>query len=214
MTYPPAWRCVDDPDAAVALMREHPFALLATAHGGLHATRTPFIADVTHGAVTRLRAHLNAHNPQARGLDGQDVLVIFDGPSSYVSPHWRTEPARAPTYDYEQVKVRGVVRVVDDIAAFRRLIDDLAAQIEPHYAAAGAYPVWQTAMAPGGYVERLYPAIVAFEVEVRAVEMVSKLHQSFPVSDRRRIADHLERVHLDGARAIAAKIKAQLPSSG
>ena len=210
MSYPPEWRINPGVDAAVKLMHEHPFALLTTGRGGLHATRTPFMADLTDGALTHLRAHLNARNPQTSELHGQEALVIFDGPSSYVSPNWRTDRSRAATYDYEQVKVRGVVQVVDDINFFRRLIDDLAAQIEPQYAEVGDYPVWQTGMSPEGYVERLFPAIVTFKIEVTSVQMISKLHQAFPENDRRSIADHLERAHRDGSRAIAAKIRAQL----
>lgn len=210
MSYPPEWRTNEDHDAAIKLMQERPFALLTTGQDGLHATRTPFMADLANGTVSGLRAHVNARNPQASHLHGQEALVIFDGPSSYVSPNWRTEQTRAATYDYEQVKVRGLVHVVDDIGFFRRLIDDLAAQIEPQYAEVGDYPIWQTAMSPEGYVERLFPAIVAFKIEVTSVQMISKLHQAFPESDRRRIADHLDRAHRDESRAIAAKIRAQL----
>ncbi len=210
MSYPPEWRIAENIDAAYALMREHPFALLTTAHGGLHSTRTPFIADVAEGKLTHLRAHVNARNPQAEQLHGQDALVIFDGPASYVSPNWRTDRTRAATYDYEQVQVRGIAHLVDDIGFFRRLIDDLAAQIEPQYSEVGAYPTWQTAMSPQGYVERLFPAIVAFKIEVTSIRMISKLHQTFPEADRRSIADHLDRSHREGSRAIAAKIRAHL----
>lgn len=210
MSYPPDWRLDADPEAAAALMRDHPFAHLVTAHAGLRSTRIPFIADYEEGRPVRLRAHLNALNPQARDLDGHDALVTFDGCASYVSPNWRTDKSRAATYDYEQVQVRGTVRRVSDIAFFRTLIDDLAAMIEPQYGEVGDYPVWQTAMSPPGYIERLFPAIVAFELEVDSVEMVSKLHQAFPEADRRSIADHLARSHHEDARAIAAKIRARL----
>jgi predicted FMN-binding regulatory protein PaiB len=68
MSYSPEWRIADNIDAAYALMHEHPFPLLTTAHGGLHSTRTPFIADVAEGKLTHLRAHVNARNPQAERL--------------------------------------------------------------------------------------------------------------------------------------------------
>lgn len=210
MGYPPDWRVVEDLQAAAALMRAHPFAHLVTAHRGLRSTRIPLIADFEDGRPKRLRGHLNAQNPQAQELDGRQALVTFDGPASYVSPNWRSDLSRAGTYDYEQVQVRGMVKLVTDIAFFRRLIDDLAAMIEPQYAEVGDYPVWQTAMSPPGYIERLLPAITAFEVEVESVEMISKLHQAFPEADRRSICNHLARSRREDARAIAAKIRAQL----
>lgn len=212
MTYPPEWRAATDRGAAAALMRQHPFAHLVTSHGELRSTRIPFVADLADGKPARLRAHLNARNPQAEHLHGQEALVTFDGPASYVSPNWRTDLSRAATYDYEEVQIRGVVEVVTDIDFFRRLVDDLAAMIEPHYADVGDYPLWQTAMTPPGYVERLFPAITCFSIEVQSVRMISKLHQAFPEADRLSIARHLERSSREDARAIAAKIRADLKS--
>ncbi len=206
MTYPPSWR-VSDPGAVADLMRCHPFAHLFTAQGDLRATRIPFIADMEEGRPVRLRAHLNGQNPQALSLGGARVLIVFSGPSTYVSPHWRIEPTRGGTYDYEEVRVHGAARIVADIQFFRRLIDDLSALIEPQYAEVGDYPVWQTSMAPEGYVERLFPAVTPFEVEIESIEAISKLHQQFPPEDRRSIADHLSRAHRDDARAIAGKIR-------
>jgi transcriptional regulator len=191
-------------------MSEHPFAHFVTVSDGLHSTRIPMLADLVDGRPAVLRGHLNAHNPQAQGLDVCEALVTFDGPASYVSPHWRTEATRAATFDYEEVQLRGRVRVIDDIAWFRRLVDEMAALIEPRYAELGEYPVWTTGQAPAGYVERLFPAICGFEVEVSAVRMISKLHQSFPEADRRSVADHLSRARQEQSRAVAAKIRATL----
>lgn len=210
MTYPPDWRLVADPSAAIDLMHQYPFAHFVTSHSGLHSTRIPVIADIENGRPIRLRAHLNAQNPQAAGLEGREVLVTFAGCATYVSPHWRTDLGRAGTYDYEEVQVRGAVRVVADIDYFSRLIDDLAGMIEPQYAEVGDYPVWNTSMSPPGYIERLFPAITAFEVMVQSVEMISKLHQPFSEADRRSVADHLARSHREDARVIAAKIRREI----
>lgn len=211
MTYPPSWRLENESGAALEIARAHPFAHLFTAHRGLASTRVPFVVDVENGKPTRLRAHLNGQNPQADGLDGAEVLVVFSGPSTYVSPHWRASKTRAGTFDYQEVRVRGTARLAADIGFFRRLIDDLSSLIEPQYSEIGDYPVWQTPMAPEGYIERLFPSIVPFAVEIASVETVSKLHQHFPEDDRRSIADHLARGHRDGSRAIAALIRRSLP---
>lgn len=207
MSYPPPPRRVCDPAAAVALIAERPFAHLFTANGGLNATRIPFVADLEDGRVVKLRAHVNGQNPQAQNLDGAEALVAFSGAATYVSPHWRGNLDRGGTYDYEQAIVRGSVRVSHDVGAFRTLIDDLSALIEPQYAEVGDYEVWRTSMAPEGYIERLFPQVVAFEIAVESLEMVSKLHQHFPEAERRSIADHLARSHREDARAIGEKIR-------
>ena len=207
MSYPPNWRLAEGSGALTqALVREHPFAQLVTGHSGLFSTRLPFAPDFAEGRLAQLRGHLNAQNPQARDLDGATALVVYIGRSTYVSPHWRREPTRGGTYDYEEVKVRGRIRMIADIDFFRTLINDLSALIEPQYAEVGDYPVWRTDMAPEGYVERLFPAVTPFVVEVESVETVSKLHQQLPPEDRRCIADHLARSHREDSRAIAAKI--------
>lgn len=210
MTYPPAWRAESDPQAALALVQAFPFAHLFTAHGDLRSTRLPLVADVEDGRIAHLRGHLNGQNPQCVGLDGAPVLVVFSGPATYVSPHWRSQPTRGGTYDYEEVRVRGTARVVEDKNFFCRLIDDLSALIEPQYADVGDYPVWRTSMAPEGYIDRLFPHVTPFAVEVQAVEMISKLHQPFPPEDRKSVAEHLERSSRQDARLIAAKIRRSL----
>lgn len=210
MSYPPSPRRVTDAAEALRLMGEHPFAHLFTSHGGPRVTRIPFVTDSEDGRPARLRAHLNAENPQCRGLDGASVLVAFSGCSTYVSPHWRADTTRGGTYDYEEVIVRGTARLVEGIGAFRAMIDDLSSLIEPQYAEVGEYPVWQTSMAAPGYIERLFPHITLFVVEVEGVEMISKLHQQFPSEDRRSVADHLARCHRDDARAIGEKIRRSL----
>lgn len=188
-------------------MAEHPFAHLFSTTAGLGATRVPVIADLVDAVPVRLRGHLNGHNPQAAGLDGASVLVVFSGPSTYVSPHWRVSATRGGTYDYEEVQVHGVARVVHTLDFFRRLVDDLSALIEPQYADVGDYPVWQTAMAPPGYVERLLPQVTPFAIEIASVRTISKLHQHFPLEDRRCIAAHLARSRREDARSIAEKIR-------
>lgn len=210
MTYPPQWRQNTDFEEAQALIREHPIANFITGHSGLRSTRIPLILDLQDGRPVRLRGHLNGQNPQADGLDGCEALVTFPGRASYISPHWRADLGRAGTIDYEEVQVRGSIRVSKSLEFFKTLIDDIAALIEPQYAEVGDYPIWQTSMAPDGYIERLFPGIVAFEMDAGSLNMVSKLHQTFPAEDRRSIVKHLNRSNKEDARAIAEKISSAL----
>ena len=207
MSYPPDWRQSHDDDAIIGLMREYPFAHLITGDGGLLATRIPFLVDVDNGRPARLRAHLNAENPQAKVLEGADVLIVFSGPSTYVSPNWRTDLQRAATFDYQEVRVRGRAIIEPGMEFFVELVDGLARQIEPQYADIGDYPVWQSAMSPEGYIERLFPHIMSFSIEISGVEMISKLHQAFTQADRASIADHLTRSDRTDSRKIGELIR-------
>ena len=82
--------------------------------------------------------------------------------------------------------------------------------LESRYAEVGDSPVWQTSMPAPGYIERLFPHITQFVVEVEGFEMISKLHQQFTTEDRRSVADQLSRCHRDDARAIGEKIRRSL----
>lgn len=188
-------------------MRAHPFAHLFTAHHGLRSTRLPFVTDAGGDNPIALRGHLNAKNPQAESIDGASVLLTFSGPATYVSPNWRMQPTRGGTYDYEEVVVRGTARVVAKLEFFRTLIDDLSSLIEPQYAEVGDYPVWQTSMAPEGYLERLFPLVTPLRIEIEDIESISKMHQNFTDDDRRSVAEHLSRSSREDARAIADKIR-------
>jgi len=141
------------------------------------------------------------------------VLVAFSGHATYVSPHWRIDKTRGGTYDSEEVIVRGTARTAPTAPTalaldhFRRLIDDLSALIEPQYAEAGDYPIWQTSMAAPGYIERLVEHVTQFVIEIEDFEVVSKLHQHFPKEDRQSVAAHLARCSRDASRAIAEKMR-------
>jgi transcriptional regulator len=204
MTYPPTAYRVTDLSAAIALARAHPFAHVFTATTGLHATRLPVLIDER---AVQLRGHFDARNPQVAGLDGAAMLVTFSGPAAYVSPHWRADKTKGGTYDYEEVQVAGRARVVRDLAFFETLVDDLSALIEPHHAEIGDYPVWHTAMAPPGHLERQLGRVVLFVVEIERIQMIAKFHQDFPEADRRSVAEHLSRSHRDEVRAVAARIR-------
>lgn len=214
MSYPPDWRINQDNAQAIRLVRAYPIAHLVTSHNGPHATLTPFLVRTESDHITQLTGHLNGQNPQVDGLDGAEVLVVFSGPSTYVSPHWRVIENRAGTIDYEEVQVRGHVRMRDDRQRFVAFINELAEMLEPRYREAGDYPIWNTDMTPEGYIERLYPMIKMFEIEVTSVRMISKLHQSFPVEDRLSIAEHLERCSQDDARAIAERLRENVEREG
>ena len=210
MAYPPLPHKERDARAIEALMRAHPFAHFFTAEDGRHlVTRLPFAVDAEDGNVVRLRAHMNANNPQTDKLDGAEALVAFSGPDHYVSPNWRVDKGRGATWDYSAAHVWGRVSLRPERAFFEDLINDLAGAVEPRYREVSSAPDWSMADAPKDYVDRLFPMLTAFEIAVDRVEGVAKFHQDFPKEDALSVADHLERANAEDARAVAADIRAR-----
>lgn len=211
MVYPPRPHQEHDPAKIEGLIRAFPFAHFFTGeNGALRVTRLPFAVNVEAGEVRRLRAHMNAHNPQSHALNGAEALVAFSGPDTYVSPNWRTAADRGATWDYTAVHVWGRVRVRGDREFFERLIGDLAAAAEARFRGLSEKPDWSMKNVTDEYVERLRPQLCAFEVEVSRVEAISKLHQDFPEADARGVAGHLARSAHENSRTVGALISERL----
>jgi len=183
---------------------ENPFGVLVTAAGGeLIATHLPFaITDVDDAGNWKLVGHMAAANRQSRTFDDQsEVLVIFSGPHSYVSPmlyaqgeqevptwHYsgdgderrREEPA-LPTWNYVAVHVYGVPRVLQN----KREV--LSMQVRAHDGR------WRLAGLPEQFLESREARIVAFEIPVRRIEGKAKLGQRQAADERGKVADALSR---------------------
>lgn len=158
------------PDAAAlrALVADHPLGMLVTQADGMpDADHLPFewIDDGEHGV---LRAHVARPNPVWQRA-GQGVLVVFRGPSGYVTPD-RVEKAEnggrvVPTWVYQVVHVHGRLRAIDDPAWLRALVTRQTG----HQEAAQPDP-WSVDDAPRVYTDALLRAIVGIEVEITRVE--------------------------------------------
>ena len=210
MVYPPLPHREKNLNAMAALIREFPFAHFITAAPTLNVTRLPFALDTEEGSLVRLRAHMNAQNPQAKDLDGADVLVAFSGPDSYVSPNWRRKADRGATWDYTAVHVWGKAHVRPERTFFEQLVDDTAGPAETAHQGASQKENWRFAHASDEYVDRLRPQLTAFEITIDRVEGISKLHQDFPKEDAAKVAKHLDKSPGAYTDDIAALIRSRI----
>lgn len=207
MTYPPKPHRELDAARISAHIRAYPFAHIFSGTGtDQRVTRLPFAYD-GDGEGGLLRGHMDANNPQANHLDGGEVLIAFSGPNAYVSPNWRSDRTRGATWDYTAVHVWGRVRLRQERAFFAQLINDLSAPLEERFEALSPHPRWSFADAPEAYVDRLFPHLRGFEVEITRIEAITKVHQDFAPKDAYLVADHLAESPEEGGRQIAALIR-------
>lgn len=161
------------------LIRAYPFATVVThAATGLQANHLPFeLAD-----ASTLHGHVARGNELAK-MDGAQVLTVFRGPEGYVSPNWypsKHETGReVPTWNYAVVHVHGRLRVIDDAAWLRRLLETLTDRHE----AAQPQP-WKVGDAPEDHIEKSLRAIVGLEVAIERIEGKFKLSQNHPARNR------------------------------
>ncbi len=194
-------------DVLHAAMRQHPLAALMTqdAAGALQADAIPLIVEPGPLALGTLRGHVARANPLWRETRG-DVLVVFQGAQSYVSPGWY--PAKAehgrvvPTWNYIVVQARGRLRAIDDPAWLHALVSRLTDRFE-----ATRPTPWGVGDAPADYIATMLGAIVGVEIEIDALIGKWKVSQNRNASDRAGVAAGLAALHGDAdAAAMAAEV--------
>ena len=184
------------PAVLLALLRAHPLGLLLTqdAQGLPVADALPFLWEAGADAAGpgTLVGHVARANPLWQSASvGRAVLVVFQGPSAYVSPS--AYPGKAehgkvvPTWNYAMVQARGLLRVVDEPAAALALVSRLTRQHE----AALPRP-WAVDDAPGDYIAAMLRAIVAIEIPLASLVGKYKLSQNRSLADRQGVVAQLQ----------------------
>lgn len=172
------------------LIRAHPLATLVTmCSDGLVANHIPMEIDSTAGALGTLRGHVARANPVWTSYRPEiDAMAVFQGPESYITPSYYATKATTgkvvPTWNYAVVHAHGPLRVIEDRAWLRRLVEQLTDRHEAdHGLATGAAP-WQVSDAPAAYIDKLLDLIVGIEVPIARFEGKWKVSQNRPPEDR------------------------------
>ncbi len=178
-------------DVMHALMRSHRLATLVTVHDGVpEANHLPLLIDPEPSPNGTLHGHVARANPLWRQADGQEVLVIFQGPQAYVTPSWypskRETGQVVPTWNYAVVHAYGPLIVRDDREWLRALVTRLTDQQE-----AGLPQPWRVADAPADYLERMLGAIVGIEIPLARLSGKWKVSQNRTAADRAGVAEGL-----------------------
>jgi transcriptional regulator len=194
-------------DVLDALVRTYPFAtVVANSTNGLVANHLPFelVDGVLHGHVARGNELVH--------MDGVEVLLVFRGPDGYISPNWyptKHETGReVPTWNYAVLHVHGRLRVIDDAAWLKVLLERLT----DHHEADQPQP-WKMTDAPEDHIEKSLHAIVGLEVSIDRVEGKFKLSQNHPARNRAGVIAGLRDRDADGDAELAALMTAQEPKA-
>jgi transcriptional regulator len=189
-------------DTAVVhdLIRRNVFATLVTELSGrLDATHVPVVLDAERGDRGSLRFHLARANPTSRALtDGREILMVFVGANTYISPDWYANDNLVPTWNYAAVHAYGVPRTMDD-AELRRLLDDLSASQEERL----PKRPWSTDKMPPDLVDKMCKAIVGFDLPITEIQSKWKFNQNRGADDRRGVVAALDALGGDARLAVA-----------
>ena len=188
----------EDRDRILEFLKQNNFPALVTYDGEKPiATHLPVeMVEAKAGELTIL-GHMSRANPQWKSFGRQEVLLIFQGAHTYISPRWYNH-VNVPTWNYMMVHVYGQVRLVegDDLySLLSRLVKKH--EVQTAYSLEGL---------PEDFVQKEMSGVVGFAVDVTRVDAGYKLSQNRNDADRKNIVRELEKRGDDNSLAIAKSI--------
>ncbi len=173
------------------LIEQNPWGLLVSngtldsgVQGGPLATNLQFVLSRQRRYLTSHIARANAHSA-ALLHNPSSQLVIFEGPSSYVTSSWYPGRDMPPTVYYASVHCYGSITFHSQ-EQLRSALEELTSISESHYPDS-----WKTSEIPEKDITRRLPAILGFEFQIERLEAKFKLGQDEPKRDALAVADRL-----------------------
>jgi transcriptional regulator len=206
------------PDVLGRLIHDHPLAALVTlGRDGLSANHIPLELDPGPAPLGTLRGHVARANPVWRDFSRDvEALAIFQGPQAYISPAWyetkRETGKVVPTYNYIVVHAYGPLRIVEDRAWLRALVERLTTRYEAGRYEAGRHEAskpepWKVTDAPAEYIEQMLGAIIGVEIPLTRLVGKWKVSQNRPAVDRDGVVSALGEMEDQDARAMSDLVK-------
>ena len=186
--YVPRHFANDDVDAMRQLISTNALGTLVTvADGGLEATHVPCILDPPRDDQLGLQFHLAAVNPICGVLDGnREILMIFLGPNTYISPDWYASQHQVPTWNYAAVHVYGKPSLLSD-PALCELLDALSASFESPL----PKKAWTTDKVPEALYKKMRKAIRGYHLPISRMQGKWKINQNRTPADRLGVVGNL-----------------------
>lgn len=189
----------EDREKIVEFLKANSFPALVSHDGGkLLATHLPVeIVEKEDGSLTVL-GHMSRANPQWKSFGDQEVLLIFQGAHTYISPRWYNH-VNVPTWNYINVHVYGKVRMLEG-EELQTLLSQLIGKHEVNtgYSMEGL---------PADFVEKEMRGVAGFALDVTRLDAASKLSQNRDDESYASIISHLEARGDDTSAEIAREMK-------
>lgn len=197
-----------------ALMRAKPFATLVSgSSAGLYASHLPTVLK-NEGTYGVIECHLARPNPHCKDLaDGNETLMIFQGPQGYITPNWYPSKAQhgkaVPTWNFAVVHAYGRLEVMKDKDWLLQHVTELTAQQESNEA-----KPWTPSDAPNNYIEVMLRGIVGFRFAITRLEGKWKMSQNRDMQDQAGVVEGLGKRANGDDLEIAKIVSRQLKPTG
>ena len=189
----------EDREKILEFLKQNNFPALVTYDGEKPtATHLPVeVLENENGSLTIL-GHMSRANPQWRSFGEQEVLLIFQGAHTYISPRWY-DHVNVPTWNYMMVHVYGKVRLVEGEELYTLLSRLVKNHEEP--------TAYSLEALPQDFVQKEMNGVVGFAVDVMRVDAGYKLSQNRNDGDHENIIRELEGRGDENSAAVAKSMR-------
>ena len=175
----------EDRAKIMEFLRQNEFATLVAYDGEKPVASHLLMEVVEDGEKLFINGHMSKANPQWRTFEkNPEVLVIFQGPHTYISPTWYNH-VNVPTWNYQSVHIYGSPRIVTDHEETYEMLARLIARNEGN-------PSYRMETLPPDFVVKEMKGIVAFQVEATRIEANYKLSQNRDDESYWNVVSHLD----------------------
>jgi transcriptional regulator len=185
-----------DRQVILKFIEENPFAFLTGSFlsGAQVATQIPFLFEERNGELF-LQGHIMRNTDHHKALlENPNALVVFTGPSTYVSASWYSNPHMGSTWNYMSVHVTGEMNwmstdgLIDFMKKFTLRFEN---------GNTNSPTIYQNL--PVQYTSKMITAIAGFEIRADRIENVFKLSQNRDEKSYLNIISKLEELGGDSA---------------
>jgi transcriptional regulator len=192
----------NDQQAILEFIEAHPFAFMtgSTLLGEQVATQIPVILEERNGELY-LQGHLMRNTDHHKAfVENPNALLVFTGPSCYVSASWYTNPHIGSTWNYMSVHIGGKLTFMqeEDLKLFMR-------KLTLKFEKGNTQSLTFYDNLPDQFLSKMMPAIVGFEIRADKIENVFKLSQNRDEESYQNIISKLNEQGGDSA-SIAAEM--------
>lgn len=184
MYIPPLFR-EDDRERILAFLKEHHFVALVT-HGAAGLAASHLAVEVVEAGDGGLKVlgHMARANSLWKTFGEEEVLLIFQGPNTYISPTWY-DHLNVPTWNYTLVHAYGKARVMDA----EELKSTLGRLVERHEEGSA----YRVETLPPEFVDQQMKGAIGFIVDITRLEAGFKLSQNRDEVNQENIIRELEK---------------------
>ena len=195
----------EDRAKILEFLHQNEFATLVTYDGEKPVASHLLMEVVEDGEKLFINGHMSKANPLWKTFEkNPEVLVIFQGPHTYISPTWYNH-INVPTWNYQSVHIYGSPRIVTDHQEAYEILSRLIARNEGN-------PAYRMETLLQEFVEKEMKGIVAFQVEVMRIEANYKLSQNRDDESYWSVVSHLDERKDEMSHGVAEAMRRQRSS--